>query len=203
MLGMSGSGKSTLGKLISGIYPAWSGAIRFDGIPLEKIPRQVLRTSLAVVSQDIVSFHDTITDNIRFWDKSIQHFEVIMACRDAMIHDEITERSGGYNAIVDPGGSNFSGGQLQRIEIARALAQNPSILILDEATSALDAGTEEAVMKNIADRGITRIIIAHRLSTIRDCDEIIVLKNGEIAERGTHDELIAKNGFYNELVSNE
>ena len=203
LVGMSGSGKSTLGKLISGIYPAWSGAIRFDGIPLEKIPRQVLRTSLAVVSQDIVSFHDTITDNIRFWDKSIQHFEVIMACRDAMIHDEITERSGGYNAIVDPGGSNFSGGQLQRIEIARALAQNPSILILDEATSALDAGTEEGVMKNIRALGITCIVIAHRLSTIRDCDEIIVLDGGKVVERGTHDELIAHKDAYYRLVKEE
>ena len=203
LVGASGCGKSTIGKLISGLHAPWSGEILFDGVSRTEIPRSRLAASLAVIDQNVIMFTGSLSSNIRMWDRSIESFDMILAARDAAVHDMIMRRPGGYNAEISPGGSNFSGGQKQGVEIARALAADPTIAILDEATSALDTKTEDKVMKSIADRGITRIIIAHRLSTIRDCDEIIVLKNGEIAERGTHDELIAKNGLYNELVSNE
>ena len=142
-------------------------------------------------------------NNIKMWDNSIEDFEVIMACNDAQIHEQIMSREGGYNAPVLEGGRNFSGGEKQRLEIARSLALDPSIIILDEATSALDAKTEFDVVKAIKARGITTIVIAHRLSTIRDADLIVVLKKGVIAEQGTHDELMKLKGSYYELVSNE
>ena len=163
----------------------------------------MLRGSLAVVDQDIVTFDDTVSDNIKLWDRSIEDYEVILACRDADIHDVIARREGGYHSRILPNGRNYSGGQLQRIEIARVLAQDPTVIILDEATSALDAQTEAEVIRRIRDRGITCIVVAHRLSTIRDCDEIVVLDDGKVVERGTHGELIAANGAYAELVRND
>lgn len=202
-VGTSGCGKSTLSKLISGLYKPWSGEILFDGKPIEKIDRSVFTGSLAVVDQDIILFEDTIANNIKMWDNSIEDFEMIMAARDAQLHEDIMQRDGGYNYRITEGGKDFSGGQRQRMEIARVLAQDPTIIILDEATSALDAKTEYEVVKSIKDRGITCIVVAHRLSTIRDCDEIIVLDNGVVVERGTHEELYAKNGFYTSLVTNE
>jgi ABC-type bacteriocin/lantibiotic exporter with double-glycine peptidase domain len=202
-VGTSGCGKSTLSKLISGLYKPWSGEILFDGRPIENIDRSVFTGSLAVVDQDIILFEDTIANNIKMWDNSIEDFEMIMAARDAQLHEDIMRRDGGYNYRITEGGKDFSGGQRQRMEIARVLAQDPTIIILDEATSALDAKTEYEVVKSIKDRGITCIVVAHRLSTIRDCDEIIVLNNGVVVERGTHEELYAKNGFYTSLVTNE
>ena len=203
LVGGSGSGKSTIAKLVSGLYVPWSGSVEFDGIPLDQVPHPLLRGSLSVVDQDIVTFSDTVLDNVTLWDSSIEDSEVVLACRDAGIHQEIAVRKDGYQSMIAPRGRNFSGGQLQRMEIARALTANPSIIILDEATSALDAQTEAEVIRNIRRRGITCIVVAHRLSTIRDCDEIIVLDDGKVVERGTHTELMSQNGAYAELVRND
>jgi NHLM bacteriocin system ABC transporter peptidase/ATP-binding protein len=202
-VGPSGCGKSTLAKLISGLYKPWSGEIEFDGQPQNGICREIFTGSVAVVDQDIILFEDTVANNIKMWDKSIEDFEMILAARDAQLHTEIVQRDGGYNGMVLEGGKNFSGGQRQRIEIARVLAQDPRIIILDEATSALDAKTEYEVINAIKDRGITCIIVAHRLSTIRDCDEIIVMDKGKVVERGKHEELYQGGGLYTRLVATE
>ncbi len=200
LVGSSGSGKSTIAKLVSGLYEPWEGEISFDGIPRKDIGPDKLASSLSMVDQNVMMFTDTVDANIRLWDRSIEDYEVVLAARDADIHEAIVAREAGYQEVVAPRGRNFSGGQLQRLEIARALAADPSIIILDEATSALDAKTEANVIQAVRDRRITCIVVAHRLSTIRDCDEIIVLREGVVAERGTHDQLMALGGAYAELV---
>ncbi len=202
-VGSSGCGKSTLSKLISNLYQPWSGEILFDGKPAAEIDRSVFTGSVAVVDQDIILFEDPVADNIKMWDSSIEDFEMILAARDAQIHSTIMQREDGYQHKMIEGGKDFSGGERQRLEIARVLALDPTLIILDEATSALDARTGYDVVRSIRERGITCVVIAHRLSTIRDCDEIIVLDHGNVVERGTHRELMAMQGVYEQLVASE
>ncbi|MGW1771219.1 NHLP family bacteriocin export ABC transporter peptidase/permease/ATPase subunit [Streptomyces sp. NPDC002104] len=199
IVGGSGSGKSTVGRLVTGLYEPRSGQILISGQPREEVPRTVLAASMAYVDQDIALFAGTVRDNLTLWDDTVPDEVVLAALQDAAVFDEVMSRPGGINARVCEQGSNFSGGQRQRLELARALASRPTLLVLDEATSALDPATERTVMDNLRRRGCACLIIAHRLSAVRDADEIIVLDRGVIAERGTHDELLAARGSYADL----
>jgi NHLM bacteriocin system ABC transporter peptidase/ATP-binding protein len=201
-VGSSGSGKSTMAKIISGLYQPWEGNILFDNQDYYYINPDIVTKSLSIVSQKLDMFPGTIQENITLWDKNIKEEEIVQAAKDACIHEVIVSKPGGYLHSVEENGSNFSGGQKQRLEIARALVTNPTILILDEATNALDPITESQILKNIKRRGCTSIIIAHRLSTIRDADEIIYMDNGVIRERGNHEMLKQLDGAYANLIKN-
>lgn len=201
-VGSSGCGKSTVSKIVSGLYKPWQGRLLFDGIPVEEIPNEVMNASVSTVSQNITLFSGTVRDNLTMWNSSISESDMIAAAKDACIHDIISQKPGAYDYRLTEGATNLSGGQRQRLEIARALATNPTVLIMDEATSALDPVVEKKIMNNIKRRGCTCVIVAHRLSAIRDCDQIIVMNRGKIVQRGTHDELAHVDGHYKRFISN-
>jgi ABC-type bacteriocin/lantibiotic exporter with double-glycine peptidase domain len=203
LVGPSGSGKSTIAKLISGLYSPWEGEILFDGVPLQEIPASILASSLAMVEQEPFFFKGSIRENITMWDSSIHEDAITPAAKKAEIYEEIAGRPGAFEGEIYEAGTNFSGGQLQRLEITRALLSEPSILIMDEGTSALDPILEERIDNSMRSFGITSLIIAHRLSTIRDCEEIVVLEKGKVVERGNHEELVQNNGFYMKLINSE
>ncbi|SEO87001.1 NHLM bacteriocin system ABC transporter, peptidase/ATP-binding protein [Rhodospirillales bacterium URHD0017] len=203
LVGDSGSGKSTLGKLITGLYTPRSGEILIDGHTLTEWGRDRLAHIVSSVDQDICLFHGTLRDNIALWDETVTHRTLLAAVHDAGLVDVVKHLSGDIDGVIEEGGRNLNGGQRQRIEIARALVQEPAVLVLDEATSGLDAESEDTILSAVRRRGMTCVLIAHRLSTIRDCDEIIVLERGRIVERGTHADMVAAGGPYARLISAE
>ena len=203
LVGSTGCDKSTLLKIMAGLYEAQGGEVYYDGLKREEIPDTVFHSSIVTVDQEAVTFDDTVFNNIQMWDETIEDFEVILAARDAQIHDRIVSDRNGYNVKIQENGLNFSGGEIQRLELARALAHEPTVLFLDEFTSALDALTEDKVIRSIREKGTTCIIVAHRLSTIVDCDRIYVMDKGRIVEQGNHEELFRLNGLYNKLVSSQ
>ena len=200
LVGGSGSGKSTVARLICGLLTPWSGNIRIDGVQLEDITPSRFAEIVSHVDQEITLFEASVRENVALWDPTIEERDIVRALRDAAIHDDVASRPLKYDSPVHEGGRNFSGGQRQRLEIARALVRNPAVLILDEATAALDPLTELRIDDRLRQRGCTCLIIAHRLSTIRDADEIVVMDQGRIVQRGTHDHLIAQDGAYRSLV---
>ncbi|WP_328805741.1 NHLP family bacteriocin export ABC transporter peptidase/permease/ATPase subunit [Sabulicella rubraurantiaca] len=200
LVGASGSGKSTIARLLAGLYDHWAGEILLDGRPAASTSRDAVAASLGFVDQQVALFRGTVRENLTLWDDTIPEADILAAARDACLHEVILARPGGYDGTVAEGGTDLSGGQAQRLEIARALVHRPSLLILDEATSALDPVVEARLLANLRRRGCTTLVVAHRLSTIRDCDEILVMERGQVVQRGDHATLIAQPGPYAELV---
>jgi ABC-type bacteriocin/lantibiotic exporter with double-glycine peptidase domain len=203
IVGASGSGKSTVAKLVCGLYQPWEGEILFDGLPRSRIPRGQLAGALAMVDQDILFFAGSVRENLTLWDDSVPEGRLDAACNDALVRDVVLALPGGYDAELLEGAANLSGGQRQRLEIARSLVNDPVVLVLDEATSALDADTEFRIDRNLRQRGCSTLVVAHRLSTIRDSDEIIVLGQGKVVQRGRHEELWEQEGEYRRLIETE
>ncbi|MFT4306216.1 MAG: cysteine peptidase family C39 domain-containing protein [Microbacterium sp.] len=201
LVGGSGSGKSTIGRLIVGLLHPWSGQVLLDGVPRAEWSRRAIADGLRFVDQRITIFEATVRDNLTLWDRAVPDAAVYRAASDALLHETVASRPGGYDAILSSGGRELSGGQRQRLELARAFIEDPALLVLDEATSALDVVTEREVMSAIDRRRASCVLIAHRLSTVRTADEIIVLDRGQVVERGSHDELLAERGAYWRLVS--
>ena len=200
LVGGSGSGKTTVARLVAGLYRPWSGQVLLDGAPRDEVAPAVLHGSLSQVDQDVLLFGGTVRDNLTLWDPTVPEDVLERACRDAEIHERLQGLPGGLDGEVLEGGANFSGGERQRLEIARALVANPSVLVLDEATSALDTENERRIVERVTLRGCSCLIVAHRLSTIRDCDEILVLEAGKVVERGTHEDLWRRGGAYANLL---
>ena len=201
LVGGSGSGKSTIGKLICGLLDPWSGVVRIDERPVEDIPSLHLTETISYVDQDVVLFEGTVRDNVTLWNPLIKDYQVTQALRDAAVHDEIVSRPEKYDAMIEENGRNFSGGQRQRLEIARALAPEPAVLVLDEATAALDPVTEREIDDRLRQRGCSCLIVAHRLSTIRDADLIVVLDGGRVVQSGSHEQLMEQDGAYRTLIT--
>lgn len=199
-VGRSGCGKSTLAKLVAGLYEPWEGEVLLDGKPIHHVSRLSLTSSVGVVSQECTLFEGTIADNIKTWDESISDEVMIQAANYAQLHGEIMTLANGYQSRIETCGQNMSAGQRQRMEIAAALAKEPTILVMDEATATLDKKTETKVMQAVRTLGITSLMIAHRLETIRQCDTIYVIDYGQVVQQGTHDSLIGdKEGLYYQL----
>ena len=199
-VGKSGCGKSTLAMLVAGLYEPWEGEVLLDGRPIRETNRNTLTSSIGVVGQDITLFEGTIADNIRMWDESISNEAVVRAAQCAQLHDEVTDMPNTYDSLVETGGQNLSSGQRQRLEIAAALAKQPSILVMDEATATLNITTEAAIIQGVRELGITLLMIAHRLETMRQCDTIYVIDHGRVLQHGTHDYLMADTkGLYYQL----
>jgi ATP-binding cassette subfamily C protein len=200
LVGPVGSGKTTIARLAAGLYRPWTGQILYDGKPIEEIADEVFRSSISFVDSSLFFFQETIKNNLTFWDELVSEEDLTKSCKDACIHDVIMKRAKGYGNVICEGGTVFSGGQRQRLEIARGLAKNPTVLITDEVSSALDYKTEAKISLNLRTRGCASIIIAQRLTTVKDCDEIIVLNKGEIVQRGTHQELMLQGGYYKDSI---